>query len=271
MSGDANADDGPRAWHPGLLWDGCVAPRAGMSMRGVLWYQGEGNAWRAKQYQQLFPLLIRSWREAWGRELPFCFVQIACHGFGGGDCEKDASVYSELREAQALALKSPGTAMAVSLDTSAGDIHPRNKAPVGDRLARCALAVAYAGTANWRGPALRSASPAAGAITVELEQAAGIKTADGQEVRGFTIAAEDRVFVPAQAEIQGSTVVVRSAAVAKPVAVRYGWSDNPSVNLVNADGLPASSFRSDSWPGFGDDIIIGGAGLPLEKAEVMAP
>ncbi len=227
---------------PGALYNGMIAPLLPYAMRGVIWYQGESNALlyeRAIQYRQLMPLLIADWRKNWGgQDFPFLFVQIAPY----------RDMVPEIREAQFLTLKkSPNTALVVTTDAGdANDIHPKQKQPVGERLALAARALAYGEKIEYSGPLYDSMQVAGNRATVNFSHiGSGLDAKDGP-LKGFTIAGEDKKFVPAMAVIQGKTVVLSSDAVAKPVAVRYGWATVPDVNLINKEGLPASPFRTDT-------------------------
>ena len=241
------APDDPN--RPTVLYNSMIAPLAPYAIRGVIWYQGESNAERAHQYRSLFPALIRDWRTAWGRDdLPFFFVQLAA--FLPVQAEPGESAWAELREAQAQALALPATGMAVAIDIGdAADVHPKNKQDVGNRLARLALARVYGRDVADSGPIYREMTREGSRIRIAFDHARGGLEARGGALRGFAIAGRDRKFRWADARIEGDTVVVWSDAIAEPVAVRYGWADNPICNLVNAAGLPASPFRTDDWPG----------------------
>lgn len=236
----------------GLVFNGLVQPLRPLRLQGVLWYQGESNVPRAAQYAQDFPRLIRDWRQWWGQpRLPFHFVQLAAYL----PLEKNSlagSPWAELRDAQRQALALPHTGMVVATDVGdANDIHPRNKQAVGERLARVA---AYPGSAQGRvhGPRLQSAQAQAGWMRLHFAQAPGglaLRAGSAAQLQGFAIAGADRRFVAARARIVGSRVVVQHPDVPRPVAVRYGWADNPGqANLVDRQGLPAMPFRTDAWP-----------------------
>jgi sialate O-acetylesterase len=223
---------------PSGLYNAMIAPLQPYAIKGVIWYQGESNAGQSKLYRTLFPAMIADWRKTWGQgEFPFLFVQIA--PFKG--------MPPEIREAQLLSWqKTPNTAMVVTTDVGdANDIHPANKAPVGNRLSLAARALAYGENLAYSGPVFKSASFADGKAVVSFTQVnQGLLAKDGH-LKGFTIAGADKKFVPAQAEITGETITVSSPEVTQPTAVRYGWANVPEVNLFNRDGLPASPFRSD--------------------------
>ncbi|HSD66347.1 MAG TPA: family 43 glycosylhydrolase, partial [Vicinamibacteria bacterium] len=233
---------------PTVLFGAMIAPLTPLAIRGAIWYQGESNAGAAFQYRTLFPAMIRDWRRAWGRgELPFLFVQLA--NYMGRAAEPGDSQWAELREAQALTLGLPHTGMAVAIDVGeAADIHPRNKKEVGSRLARWALADTYGREVGKSGPLYRSSSVEGAALRVRFDHAEGLVTADGAAPKGFAVAGAERTWRWAAARIDGDSVVVSSPDVARPVAVRYAWADNPEATLRNGAGLPASPFRTDDWP-----------------------
>ncbi|MFL6332571.1 MAG: sialate O-acetylesterase [Pyrinomonadaceae bacterium] len=236
---------------PTVLYNAMLAPLFPYAIRGAIWYQGESNAGRAYQYRTLFPAMIRDWRAAWKQgDFPFYFVQLA--NWKARPQDSIDSEWAELREAQTLTLKAaPNTGMAVTIDIgNPDDIHPRNKLDVGLRLAYWALADVY-GMKNVEksGPLYDAYKVEGDKVRVRFTHAGGLKTRDGAAPAGFYVAGADRKFVPAEARIEKGEVVVWSKEVPAPVAVRYAWADNPSANLYNSDGLPASPFRTDDWPG----------------------
>ena len=234
---------------PMSIYNGMIHPWAGYAMQGAIWYQGESNTGRAKEYETIFPLLILDWRRQWKKELPFHFVQLA--NFRAPSRKPgEASSWAELQNAQRLALRLPGTGMAVINDIGdARDIHPRNKKDVAERLARWALVNEYGKKdVVVSGPLYKGFQVEGEHIRISFEHAEGLKTRDGKVPGRFEIAGEDRVWHWAQAIIDGESVVVSGREVAKPVAVRYAWASNPEgANLVNGAGLPASLFRTDNW------------------------
>ena len=232
---------------PTLLFNGMVAPLARYKVKGVIWYQGESNVGRAKQYRTLFPALIDDWRRAWGEELPFLFVQLA--GNGSNARAPNASPWAELREAQALALGRPRTGMATAVDIGdALDIHPPNKQDVAHRLALAAERVAYGRAVEDRGPSFANLVIEGRRVRVRFRDApSGLHTRNAEPtVRGFAIAGRDGRFEAAEAAVDGSDVLVWSHAIEAPVAVRYDWSNTPDGNVYGAGDLPALPFRSDS-------------------------
>jgi sialate O-acetylesterase len=230
-------DQNPSA--PTVLYNGMVAPLLPYAMRGVIWYQGESNVGRERQYQTLFPAMIADWRRAWdGGDFPFLFVQIAPY----------SDMTPEIREAQLLSWqRTTNTAMVVTIDCGdANDIHPANKAPVGARLALAARALAYGEKIEYSGPVFESLKIEGADAVLQFTHLGGGLVSKGGELKGYTIAGANNVFHPAQAKIVGSTVVVNSPDVPQPAAVRYGWANVPEANLFNSAGLPATPFRTDA-------------------------
>ncbi len=235
---------------PTVLYNAMVHPLIPYGMRGVIWYQGESNASRAYQYRSLFPAMIESWRSAWDRgDFSFYFVQLA--NFKQVLPEPVESEWAELREAQAMALSLPNTAMAVIIDIGeADDIHPKNKQDVGKRLALKARALVYGEDIVYAGPRYKSMTVKNSKVHIAFNHVnGGLVAKGGDELKGFSIAGSDSTFVWADAVIDNGTVVVSSPDVENPLAVRYAWADNPVCNLYNAKGLPAAPFRTDDWPG----------------------
>lgn len=233
---------------PSSIYNAMIAPLVDYKIKGVIWYQGESNAERAHQYQKLFPLLINDWRTQFkNKNLLFLFVQLA--NFRQKKQETSDSDWAELREAQFKALKLPNTGMAVITDIGNGeDIHPKNKQEVGGRLANIALAKVYNTKIDYSGPLFKSYKIEKNVISVDFDFNENIK-GDDIGLTGFSIAGSDKKFYWADAKIVNGKVEVYSPEVPNPVAVRYNWADNPNGNLSNASGLPASSFRTDVWPG----------------------
>jgi sialate O-acetylesterase len=232
---------------PSGLFNGMIIPLTPFTIRGVIWYQGESNADRPFQYRKLFPAMIQDWRQSWGEgDFPFLYVQLANWGVHSLKWR-----WPELREAQAMTLSVPKTAMAVTIDIGDGsDIHPKNKQEVGYRLAVAAQGVAYGRDVVYSGPTFDSMAAEDGRLRLRFKHADGgmiSKSLSIINVSGFEVAGEDRKFVAADAKIEGDTVIVSSADISHPVAVRYGWGMNPRPSLYNRAGLPASPFRTDQW------------------------
>ena len=232
---------------PGGLYNGMIYPLLGFPFRGAIWYQGESNSDRPRQYRTLLPTMIRDWRRGAGREFTFLIVQLPSFG----------QDWSETREAQAwIAQHVPHTGLAVTLDIPDYDLHPKIKEPVGQRLALQALAKAYGQKVVASGPVYKSMKIEGKQIRLMFDLDGGqlVKTPDNTPLHNFVIAGEDRRFYPAKAAIDGDTVLVWSDQVTHPVAVRYAWSntvpncDFYSANAFNLTLLPAGTFRTDDWP-----------------------
>lgn len=245
---------GPDSPHrPASLFNGMISPLLPYAIRGAIWYQGESNAGRAWQYRKLFPAMIRDWREAWGQgDFPFLFVQLA--NYMAVEPQPANSAWAELREAQTMTLALPNTGMACIIEVGEeNDIHPRNKQDVGKRLAMAALGTTCGLDIPHSGPMYESMKIEGNRIRISFTHTdGGLKTPLDAPVNGFAIAGEDRKFYWGNAVIEGDCVVVSARNVTAPVAVRYGWGNNPVCNLYNGAGLPAVPFRTDDWPGVTD-------------------
>jgi sialate O-acetylesterase len=230
---------------PSSLYNGMIAPLVPYGIKGVIWYQGEANVARAWQYRKLFPAMITNWRKDWKQgNFPFYFVQIAPFKYS----EERPS--QELREAQFMTLSLANTGIAVTMDVGNRDnIHPKNKLDVGKRLALWALAKDYGKRLVYSGPLYKSKKIEGDKIRLSFDHVGSGLMAKGGELTDFTIAGSGKEFVDAKAVIDGKTIVVSSESIKKPVSVRFGWTNAPEANLFNKEGLPASSFRTDDWPG----------------------
>ena len=228
------------------LYNGMIHPLVPFAIRGAIWYQGEANVGQGMQYNTRMKALIAGWRKVWGQgDFPFLFVQLAPFEYGGAPTR-----LPELWEAQAATLGFANTGMAVTTDLvpNLKDIHPPNKQDVGKRLALWALARTYGRSDTvYSGPQYESFAVEPEKIRVKFKHADGLKSRDGKPLGWFSIAGSDKKFVPAEASIDGESVVVRSASVTNPVAVRFGWHQLANPNLANNAGLPASPFRTDTW------------------------
>ncbi len=234
-------------WKPLGLFNAMLAPLLNYAIKGVIWYQGESNAERPIEYRDLFPAVIRDWRAKWNQgDFPFLFVQLP--NFMEAKDQPSESNWALLREAQLRTLSLPRTGMAVAIDIGEwNDIHPLNKKDVGKRLALAAQKVAYADDkVVYSGPIYQSMKVDGDKIIIAFTNTGSGLVARGEELKTFAIAGSDKRFVWAKAKIENNRVVVWSEMVSNPVAVRYAWADNPEgANLYNAEGLPASPFRTD--------------------------
>jgi sialate O-acetylesterase len=236
--------------YPSLLYNAMVNPLVPYAIKGVLWYQGEANVWRAKEYKKSFPLMINDWRTQFKQgDFPFYFVQLSTFDEFGGNSQK-GSRWAELREAQLETLKLPNTGMAVTTDIgNAKDIHPTNKQDVGLRLAAIALNNVYSKKQVYSGPAFKSQEIKGNQIILTFDNiGSGLSTPNNDELKGFEIAGSDKVFHSAKAIIKDNKIIVSSENVKNPIAVHYGWADDDTeINLFNKEKFPASPFRTDNW------------------------
>ncbi len=241
-------DISPNMYHS-LLYNAMINPIITFSIKGAIWYQGENNAGAAYDYRTLFPLMINDWRSKWGSEFPFYWVQLA--NFMAKDDQPVNSGWAELREAQTMTLLLPRTGQAVIIDIGdADDIHPRNKQDVGLRLAYNALNKDYGlKDVVYSGPTFQSMDIQGDKAVITFDNAPeGLRVHNRYGyVEGFAIAGSDKKFYWAKAYADGNKIIVQSDKVKSPVAVRYGWSNNPDINLYNKAGLPATPFRTDDW------------------------
>ena len=237
--------------YPSLLYNAMINPLIPYAFQGVLWYQGEANVSRAKEYKKAFPLMINDWRMHFKQgDFPFYFVQLSTFDEFGGNSKK-GSKWAELREAQTQTLQLPNTGMAVTTDIgNAKDIHPTNKQDVGKRLAAIALNNVYGKKMVYSGPIFKSQEIKGNQITLTFDNiGSGLSASDPNGIlRGFEIAGADKVFYPAKAIIKDNKVIVSNGNVKNPVAVHYGWADDDTeINLFNKENFPASPFRTDDW------------------------
>ncbi len=240
-------------WHPvetsyapGELYNAMIAPFTPMAIKGWIWYQGETNSAhdRAPYYATLFPALIGDWRARFAQgDLPFLFVQISSFNSPGED-------WGRVRDAQRRSLTVANTAMTVSLDVGTpANVHPPDKQTVAARLALGARALAYGERVSYASPLYRQTTrelqpDGSLGLRVWFDHGEGLTYRD-KAPSGFEVAAPDGKFVPAQARVEGETVLVNALAVPQPVYVRYGWMGVVESNLFNAAGLPASTFTSE--------------------------
>ncbi len=234
---------------PSRLYNGMIVPLVPYAIRGALWYQGEANAGE-KKYGVWLRTMIGQWRALWNEgDFPFLFVQLP--NYMDPQVSPSESVSGQMlsRELFLQTLAVPNTGMAVTIDIGdAKDTHPKNKQEVGRRLAQWALNKTYGKDVVPSGPLYKSMRVEGGKIIIDFDDlGGGLATRDDARLKGFAIAGDDKKFVWADARIVGDTVVVSSAEVASPAAVRYAWASNPDCNLINKAGLPASPFRTDQW------------------------
>lgn len=240
---------------PTDMFNGNIAPVIPYAIRGVVWYQGESNGLSSNQYRDLFNTMITCWREKWGEgDFPFLYVQLPRFNPGLN--------WPQLRDQQLKTLTTLNTGMAVAIDVgNPVDVHPRNKIVVAERLVLVARHLAY-GEKDlvWSGPLYDSMKIEGHSIRLSFTHVGGglkigfspwiapeSDVVPTDHLAAFTIAGADQKWFPAEARIEGNTVVVSSPEVTQPVAVRYGWDNCPPCNLYNKEGLPAATFRTDNW------------------------
>jgi sialate O-acetylesterase len=237
---------------PAVLHHGMIAPLQPLALTGAIWYQGEANVGRASQYRRLLPAMIADWRRGFGQDgFPFYLVSLAA--FQARRDQPGDDVWAELREAQAYVARTvPNSGLALAIDKGeADDIHPRDKRPVGERLALQALAGHYGRALVASGPVFRAATATADGSSLRLSfdhAEGGLVTVNGEAPAEFSIRGETGPWVWAEARIEGDSIVVSSPLVPRPLHVRYAWQSNPRATLYNSAGLPAVPFRTDVPP-----------------------
>jgi sialate O-acetylesterase len=240
----------PSDFTPTALYNAMIAPFTSYALKGFVWYQGETNVWKPEVYQQLLPALAKDWRTQFQQpEIPFLYVQLP--GFQDRTMLPAESNMAVLRDGQLKSLSIPRSGMVVTLDLGEwNDIHPLTKKPIGERLALAARKLAYGENIVSSGPIYESNQIEGNRIRIRFRETGSglsINKTEEDELTYFAIAGKDKKFVWAKAIIERNTVVVWSDEVPEPVYVRYGWADNPEgANLINAEGLPASPFRTDN-------------------------
>ncbi len=231
----------------GGMYNAMIAPLKPFAIRGAIWYQGESNMANGLNYYDKMKALIEGWRQVWGQDFPFYFVEIApWSGYAPGGLPL-------LWEGQVASLKIPSTGMAVTTDLvdNIQDIHPKNKFDVGNRLALWALAKDYGKKGLvYSGPLYKSMKVEGDKLRLTFAHVGGgLKSRDGKPLSEFQVAGADGKFVPAEAVIDGDTVIVEAKGVTAPTQARFGWRNTANPNLVNKEGLPASPFQTKNWQG----------------------
>lgn len=232
-----------------VLWNGMIYPLVPYPIRGVIWYQGEANAYRAEVYEKLLTGMIGAWRKAWGQgDFPFLIVQLT--DFNYNEDGATGVKWAQLRDAQsAVADHVPQTGLAVTLGLGdAEDIHPQRKMEVGERLALWAKKIAYGKDVVCQGPVFDSVKYSGGEAIVSFRPlTGGLKSSDQKELGGFAVAGSDKQFKPAQVKLEKNQVILKSSEVANPAFVRYAWCNRPAdANLTDESNLPARPFRTDT-------------------------
>jgi len=233
----------------GNIYNGVLHPTIGYGIKGVIWYQGESNVGRAKEYSDLFPFLIAQWRKEWGQgDFPFYWVQLA--NYQAAKPLPGESAWAELRESQTKTMQLTNTGQAVIIDLGEGkDIHPKNKHDVAARLVRWPLVKDYGMKLPFHSPEYENITVNSNKVEVEINCfGSKLRPFGTQEVKGFAVCGQDKIWQWATGKIVGENKVeVWSDKVASPVVIRYAWADNPECNLFSNEGLPVTPFRTDTF------------------------
>jgi len=233
--------------YPATLYNGKIAPLVPYAIRGAIWYQGESNAGIGQLYGLQLSTMIKDWRAQWGYDFPFAWVQLPDYMKAQEQPVEDGG-WPKVREGMLQTLALPKTGMAITIGLGeANDIHPKNKQDVGHRLAMWALGDVYGQKTATCGPLPTGHEIKGDKIVIAFKHTDGGLVCKADALKGFAICGEDKKWVRAEAKIDGDKVVVSSKDVAKPVAVRYAWANNPEFSLFNGAGLPATPFRTDNW------------------------
>jgi sialate O-acetylesterase len=257
---------------PGNIFAGMMHPTLGYGIKGVIWYQGEANAGRAWEYRDLFPFMIQEWRKEWKQgDFPFYWVQLA--DFTAEVPTPGDAGWAELREAQTMTMKLPNTGQCVITDLGENrDIHPKNKHDVAARLVRWALAKDYGIKIAYRSPEFKSMEIKDNKVLVTLDMfGSALRPFDVLDAIGFAVCGEDKVWHWAKGTITApNQVELTCEKVAKPIAVRYAWANNPVCNLFSNEGLPLTPFRTDDFEMITKPKPVVAAPAPAKPAEAKA-
>ncbi|MGZ8511537.1 MAG: sialate O-acetylesterase, partial [Chitinophagaceae bacterium] len=244
----ASASQNKSPWWPvtpGIVYNAMIAPLTNFTIAGTIWYQGEGNTGTAVSYNKLFTTMIGAWRDAWQKEFPFYYVQIAPFKYGS------KNIGALLREQQTETLSYPKTGMVVITDLvdDITDIHPKNKIDVAKRLADLALAETYnQKVAAYKSPLFKTTEINNSKAALFFDNApGGFITKGNKKATEFYIAGEDKNFLPADVKLEKDRIIVSNKKIKKPVAVRFAFSNTAISNLFSKEGLPVCPFRTDNW------------------------
>lgn len=239
-----------KPYQPGVLWNSMLAPFAGYTIAGALWYQGEDNTVSYAGYDQLIQTMVGAWREAWGYQFPFYFVQIAPYAYPQYK-RPNAALLREQQTKTARALSRSGMVVITDLVDDLKNIHPTRKKEVAARLANLAMAEVYAKPlVDYKSPTMQDYKIEGDKMVITFADLDGKLLVRGKEITDLYIAGEDRKFYPARYKLNGSQLLVFADQVKAPKAVRFGFTNTAMPNLFNAKGLPVSPFRTDNWPEF---------------------
>ena len=232
-------------WSPTGLYNGMVAPLRNLAVKGVLWYQGESNVGRARQYPSQFEAMVQLWRKQFEQpDLPFFYVQLPNFAAELWEFSQEYS-WSIFREVQKESLQIPNTGMAVTIDVGEGnDLHPQDKKTVGQRLALLAKRQVFGEDIVAQGPIYSGFERRGEELLVSFETFGSALVVGGEELEGFEICGSDGQYYPAEGKVVGNSVLLRSERVKEPCGLRYAWANDPKCNLYNQAGLPAAPFST---------------------------
>lgn len=248
------------------LYNGMIAPLVPFGVKGVAWYQGEADRWYdVPVYQELLTTMIESYRSVWGNDdMAFQIVQLPNYN------EQPAAKWTAVREGQFQTAQTvDNVGMAVTLDVGdSNDLHPKQKEPVGQRLALSALKLTYGKDIDvYTGPVYKNTEKAGSKLIVDFyHKGGGLTTNNGAAPACFEISGADGVFYPATAVIENDKITVSSTSVSDPTAVRYAYSNDPHVNLFNAEGFPAAPFTAVYAP-FEEGVVVHTDGIVYKDAQ----
>jgi len=238
----------PHKNRPAALYNGMIAPLVPLAIKGVIWYQGEQDTGHAYEYATAFSTMIKGWRAKWGQgDFPFLFVQL-CDVNQVTDVPYALGGWQILRhQQQKVLLALPKVGMAVSVDAGNGSVHPRNRQPMGRRLALAARGIAYGQEIVYSGPIYEKMTVEGNKVRIHFTHTgSGLVAKGGGELKGFGLAGADSKYVTPHARIDGMTILLWHESIPEPVAACYNWSSRPVGNLFNKDGLPASLFWTEA-------------------------
>lgn len=230
---------------PGLIYNAMIYPIANYTIAGTIWYQGEGNTYRANTYRKMFTGMIGEWRKQFNQDFPFYFVQIA--PYSKYDNTYDAAL---LMEAQTQSLAYPKTGMVVITDLvdNIASQHPIDKLTPALRLANLALADHYKKPiAVYNSPMYKRMEVSKGKINLYFDNAPNGFMVKGDKPTEFLIAGADKNFLPAEVKVEKDKIVVSNPQIANPVAVRFSFANDAMANIFNKEDLPVNPFRTDNW------------------------
>jgi sialate O-acetylesterase len=230
---------------PGRLYNRMIYGLEPYTLRGIIWFQADGNNPFPAEYSDMFQALIKEWRVEWKEELPFYFVEMNNMGIPQ-DKPVQGGPLPFIREQQHGALLLPGVGMVAAIDVGTTNAHFPNKKPVGERLAGLALRDCYGQPGPVESPIFKSFAIEGNKVRLKFDHAEGLRVRGGGELKGFAIRGSTGAWVWATGRVDGQDIVVGSDAIPAPASVRYAWAWNPVTSVENGAGLPLFPFRTDT-------------------------